>query len=143
MEAEVGEAVLKMNFGEYLGKLLSEKHLSINEVSMRSHVNSGHLSKVVRGERGVPKPDTIKAIAMAIGVPYEEMMRHANYFEEGWLPEGATFKAFGDRLRALRVKHGLNQEDIGSWFGMGKSTVSGWESGRIPHGTILAEIATR
>ncbi len=50
---------------------------------------------------------------------------------------------FGKRLRHLRLERGLVQEDIGAWFNMRKSTVSQWESGRIPHPTIIAELARR
>jgi Predicted transcriptional regulators len=50
---------------------------------------------------------------------------------------------FGKRLRALRNEHGLVQEDIGGWFNMRKSTVSQWESGRMPHPAIITELARR
>ncbi len=50
---------------------------------------------------------------------------------------------FGKRLRELRGEHGLVQEDIGGWFNMRKSTVSQWESGRLPHPTIIAALARR
>ncbi len=50
---------------------------------------------------------------------------------------------FGKRLRALRLAHGLVQEDIGAWFNMRKSTVSQWESGRLPHPAVIAELARR
>jgi len=50
---------------------------------------------------------------------------------------------FGQRLRDLREEYGLVQQDVGSWFNMRKSTVSQWESGRLPHPTIIAELARR
>lgn len=50
---------------------------------------------------------------------------------------------FGKRLRDLRTERGLLQEEVGSWFKMQKSTVSQWESGRVPHATIIAELARR
>jgi transcriptional regulator with XRE-family HTH domain len=52
-------------------------------------------------------------------------------------------KIFGERIRQKREERGLNQEDVGDWFKMQKSTVSQWESGRLPHGTIIAELAQR
>ena len=50
---------------------------------------------------------------------------------------------FGKRLRELREEKGLLQEDVGNWFNMRKSTVSQWESGRLPHATIIVELAKR
>ena len=50
---------------------------------------------------------------------------------------------FGKRLRKLRDDHGLYQEDVGEWFKMKKSTVSQWESGRLPHASIIAQLATK
>lgn len=50
---------------------------------------------------------------------------------------------FGQRLKELREQRNYTQEDIGSWFNMGKSTVSQWESGRIPHATILVKLANK
>jgi len=48
---------------------------------------------------------------------------------------------FGVRLKALRDKKGMRQEDVGSLFKMQKSTVSQWESGRLPHPTIIVQLA--
>ena len=50
---------------------------------------------------------------------------------------------FGKRLRELREEHGLLQENVGNWFSMGKSTISQWESGRLPHATIIIELSKR
>lgn len=50
---------------------------------------------------------------------------------------------FGKRLKELRENLGLYQEDIGQWFKMGKSTVSQWENGRLPHATIIVELAQK
>lgn len=52
-------------------------------------------------------------------------------------------KIFGQRLKHLRETNNLFQEDVGEWFKMRKSTVSQWESGRLPHATIITELAER
>lgn len=59
------------------------------------------------------------------------------------MDENKVSVQFGKRLRDLRTERGLVQEDIGAWFNMRKSTVSQWESGRIPHPTIIVELARR
>lgn len=50
---------------------------------------------------------------------------------------------FGQRLKELRENKGLYQEDVGEWFKMKKSTVSQWESGRLPHATIIAGLSQK
>jgi transcriptional regulator with XRE-family HTH domain len=57
--------------------------------------------------------------------------------------EKALAARFGEKLRALRLARGLVQEDVGAWFNMRKSTVSQWESGRLPHPAVIAELARR
>ncbi|MDF2857249.1 MAG: transcriptional regulator, family [Neobacillus sp.] len=52
-------------------------------------------------------------------------------------------ETFGKRLKKLRDDRGLYQEDIGEWFNMRKSTVSQWESGRLPHASIIAQLARK
>lgn len=59
------------------------------------------------------------------------------------MDENELAARFGEKLRALRLAHGLVQEEVGAWFNMRKSTVSQWESGRLPHPAIIAELARR
>lgn len=58
------------------------------------------------------------------------------------MPDNDIKEIFGARIKALRDSRGLDQQDIGNLFKMGKSTVSQWESGRLPHPTIIAALAT-
>lgn len=57
--------------------------------------------------------------------------------------ENATNIIFGQRLKKMREDHNLYQEDVGEWFKMQKSTVSQWENGRLPHATIIVELAKK
>lgn len=57
--------------------------------------------------------------------------------------ENDVSKIFGERIREKREERGMNQDEVGAWFKMQKSTVSQWESGRLPHATIIAELAQR
>lgn len=59
------------------------------------------------------------------------------------LSTASTNEIFGKRLRELRDEYGLLQENVGNWFSMGKSTISQWESGRLPHATIIIELSKR
>lgn len=57
------------------------------------------------------------------------------------MAEEKVNQIFGKRLKALREEKGLRQEDVGELFKMQKSTVSQWEGGRLPHPTIIVELA--
>ncbi|PCK19997.1 transcriptional regulator [Bacillus pumilus] len=71
-----------MNFGAYLRALREEKKLSVNQLAMYSEVSAAGISRIENGKRGIPKPPTIKKLAGALKVPYEEMMLAAGYIEE-------------------------------------------------------------
>ncbi|MEI4789341.1 helix-turn-helix transcriptional regulator [Bacillus sp. FJAT-53060] len=71
-----------MNFGAYLRALREEKKLSVNQLAMYSEVSAAGISRIENGKRGIPKPPTIKKLAGALKIPYEEMMLAAGYIEE-------------------------------------------------------------
>ncbi|BDC56358.1 hypothetical protein TM2_30270 [Bacillus altitudinis] len=49
---------------------------------MYSEVSAAGISRIENGKRGIPKPPTIKKLAGALKVPYEDMMQAAGYIEE-------------------------------------------------------------
>ncbi|MDM5321482.1 helix-turn-helix transcriptional regulator [Bacillus altitudinis] len=71
-----------MNFGAYLRALREEKKLSVNQLAMYSEVSAAGISRIENGKRGIPKPPTIRKLAGALKVPYEEIMQAAGYIEE-------------------------------------------------------------
>lgn len=48
-----------------------------------------------------------------------------------------------ERLREMRMKAGLTQKDLGDKLGLGKSTISEWESGKRMPGLELVEDIAR
>lgn len=71
-----------MSFAEYFRSLLIKKDISLYELSARTGIGSGHLSRLATGKRSAPKPPMLRQIAEAIGVPYEEMLEQAGYLEQ-------------------------------------------------------------
>lgn len=71
-----------MNFGAYLRALREKRKLSVNQLAMYSEVSAAGISRIENGKRGIPKPPTIKKLAGALKVPYEDMMQAAGYIEE-------------------------------------------------------------
>ena len=52
------------------------------------------------------------------------------------------FKTFGERLRELRKKAGLTQEELAYKVGVHETTIRGWETTkRLPHASELRKLA--
>lgn len=95
-------------FGAYLRRLRQAAKMSLPELARRSGVSASHLSRVETGWRSTPAPRTIQRLAVALGVPVEEMLRKA-----GHIPAGASV-AEGDVLAdvLLRSAQGLSRTQI-------------------------------
>ncbi|WP_238656196.1 transcriptional regulator [Paenibacillus piscarius] len=85
-------------FGNYLRQLREEKGLTINQLAALAGISGAQISRMENGLRGVPKPATLRKIAEATGVSYEELMSKAGYLtgadshNEDTVPEWATSK---------------------------------------------------
>lgn len=58
----------QQTLGERLRRIRVEQGLTQTDLAERARVNQGHLSSVERGEH-FPRPDTLRALAIALGVP--------------------------------------------------------------------------
>lgn len=72
----------EMEFGEQLRMLREERKLTVNQLAIYSGVSAAGISRIENGKRGVPKPATIKKLAEALKIPYEDLMKKAGYIEE-------------------------------------------------------------
>ncbi|WP_339251563.1 helix-turn-helix domain-containing protein [Paenibacillus sp. FSL P2-0136] len=85
-------------FGYYLRQLREGKGLTINQLAALAGISGAQISRIENGLRGVPKPATLRKIAEATDVSYEELMGHAGYLTEtessteGAVPAWATSK---------------------------------------------------
>lgn len=66
-------------FGLYLKELRGDK--SLGQLEQMTGVTKSHLSKIERGERGIPKPDILKKLAGALNVNYYDLMKKAGYVQ--------------------------------------------------------------
>ncbi|WP_037562665.1 helix-turn-helix domain-containing protein [Sporolactobacillus terrae] len=69
------------NFGEYLRQKRESRGLTLNQTAMYSRISAAQLSRIENGKRGIPKPPTIKALAEALKVDYEDLMEKAGYID--------------------------------------------------------------
>lgn len=74
-------------FGEQLKKLREQRKLSVNQLAMYAGVSAAAISRIENGHRGVPKPTTIKKLADALKIPYEQLMDIAGYMTAGEIRE--------------------------------------------------------
>lgn len=78
-------------FGAYLKQIREDKGLSINQLAQAADISGSQISRIENGLRGIPKPQTLRKIADALEVPYEELMSKAGYLDsELSLHEGLT-----------------------------------------------------
>jgi transcriptional regulator with XRE-family HTH domain len=85
-------------FGNYLKQLREQKGLTINQLASLAGISGAQISRIENGLRGVPKPATLRKIAEATEVSYEELMGHAGHLNEAeagveaQVPKWATSK---------------------------------------------------
>ncbi|CAM3456914.1 transcriptional regulator [Paenibacillus lactis] len=112
-------------FGAYLKQIREDKGLSINQLAQAADISGSQISRIENGLRGIPKPQTLRKIADALEVPYEELMSKAGYLdselslhEDLTVPDWATAKDKRDFKKMLEDDGELmfdgiplNQED--------------------------------
>lgn len=70
-----------MDFRKNLRRLRESKGYSLRQLSYKSGVSFGQISKIEQGTRGTPKPETIEKLAKGLGVSYDYLMELAGYIE--------------------------------------------------------------
>ena len=66
-------------FGSYLKEMRENKGWSINQLAQAADISGSQISRIENGLRGIPKPQTLRKMAEALEVPYEELMNKAGY----------------------------------------------------------------
>lgn len=96
-----------MNMSEWLRSKLSETGITQAELSRRSGVSQGHITKVLNGDRGLGE-QALKGIAEAFNVPPEEVFRAA-----GILPKVPQTTAQEEQLLFMfRQMNDKQRQDI-------------------------------
>lgn len=71
-----------MSFGEELRNLREKRGYTVNQLAIYSGVSAASISRYETGERGTPKPPTIKKLAKGLKMNYRELMRIAGHVDE-------------------------------------------------------------
>ncbi|GMG80100.1 transcriptional repressor RghR [Bacillus safensis] len=80
----------------------------MNQLAMYSEVSAAGISRIENGKRGIPKPPTIKKLAGALKVPYEDMMQAAGYIEEA----SSVHQHEEDDLSLSKIKEAAAQYEL-------------------------------
>ena len=91
-------------FGDYIRKIREGKRLTLNQVATYADISPAQLSRIENGKRGVPKPTTIKKIADALKVDYNELMKVAGYLDESTVVEEETLIDINNLEELLKDK---------------------------------------
>lgn len=128
------------NFGEYLRSLRLARKLSINQLAERTGISAAHISRLERSMREIPRPDTLRKLALGLGVPFDELVRAAGYSEEQF--EYNT-KVLSRRLQILRESKGLSTSEVAEKAGISETYLARLESSdsRLPGVSTLHRLA--
>jgi SOS-response transcriptional repressor LexA len=68
-------------FGETIRRLRKARGFTIALLAELAQVDKGHLSRLEHGRRNPPKPDAVRRLADALGVPAKYLMAKAGYID--------------------------------------------------------------
>ncbi|MGE5580437.1 MAG: helix-turn-helix domain-containing protein [Bacillota bacterium] len=71
-----------MSIGEYLRSIRLKKGISQRQLSALCGISNSEISRIEAGERVSPSPGVLRAIAIGLGVPYEEVLTAAGYLQQ-------------------------------------------------------------
>lgn len=99
-------------FGQQIKKLRQQHHYSLRQVSNQSKtdnqkaISASYWSLIERGERNIPKPDTLKRMAKGLRVPTNDILRLAGYTEIPINKEKSNKKYYYDLTDKERIDLG-------------------------------------
>lgn len=67
-------------FINYLKTIKGDK--TLGQIEKISGIDKAYFSKLMSGNRNIPKPETLKKLAKALPCSYEELMEKAGYIEK-------------------------------------------------------------
>ena len=69
-------------FGQHLKQLRKKKGLTLEQLGDEIRLSKSYLSHIENGRRGIPTPDLLNDLSIALGVTYKDLMVIAGYWEK-------------------------------------------------------------
>jgi len=102
-----------MEIGEYIKKLREKRGYTQRQLSYLSKISNTEISRIESGKRKNPSPEILKKLAPHLGVPYEDLMRAANYLKpSNPALEEKILTILANNPHLLEFLQVLNQQDI-------------------------------
>jgi transcriptional regulator with XRE-family HTH domain len=79
-------------FGAFLRRIREEAQLSLREAEKRLGISNSYLYQIEKGERGAPKLEVLRKMAIEYNVPYESILAAAH------LDDPVESRAFNEHL---------------------------------------------
>jgi transcriptional regulator with XRE-family HTH domain len=73
----------RIAFGDIIRELRTERHLTLRQLSKRSHVALGYISEIERGHKD-PSSAVMQSLASGLKVPIHQIVIEAGYRMAGW-----------------------------------------------------------
>ncbi|MFN2744314.1 MULTISPECIES: transcriptional regulator [Bacillus] len=115
------------DFGSRLRELRERKKLTVNQLAMYSGVSSAGISRIENGHRGVPKPATIRKLADALKIPYEELMASAGYISAAAVNESRSGYDTINNIVSQYQLENLSLFDAEKWRLLSKADIENLE----------------
>ena len=110
--------------GDKLRKLRTDNQLTQKEFAQIFGLSDARYSQYETGRR-TPDLETLASFAKYYGVSLD----YITGFSDLIASNTTTSKIFGKRLRQLRREYNMTQADLGEKLGVGKTTISNYETG--------------
>ena len=86
---------LRIKLAEYLNKMKEKRNLGFNQLSVKSEVNPGVLTKILNGTNKRVNPYQLQKLAYALRIDYKELYKIVGYLENA--------KEEKDRTNVVRI----------------------------------------
>lgn len=76
------EVIIINTVGDYIKNVRKEKKITSRKLAELSQVSQAYISQLETGKHSSPSPDVLERIAVALNVPYLDLMTQAGYIDE-------------------------------------------------------------
>ncbi|MEL7568371.1 MAG: helix-turn-helix transcriptional regulator [Eubacteriaceae bacterium] len=99
------------NFGKYIKNLRSDRNLTLRQLEIKSGVSNSYLSQLENGKRGIPSPDILRKLSLALGVSYQELMAVAGYLPDNNTVTKGDMKQYNKFVEHAQIFFNNNEID--------------------------------
>jgi transcriptional regulator with XRE-family HTH domain len=121
-------------FGKRIRELRKRANLTLRDLARRIGVDFSYISKLENGQLPPPSEVVISRLAQALGTDYDELIELSGRLpaDIARIVKNNARQAFGQKLRKLRKKAGLTQQQLAETVGIDATYLSKIENSVMP-----------